>query len=103
MPQTTSNPRFEKDPAATRDFSVTWEISEIVAGGATLSSLAVTATPVGLTVGATGVVSPVGTVRLSGGAIGTTYEVAFAGTFSNGEIDVQRILLAIKEIPVGLP
>ena len=103
MPQTTTNPRFEKDPGATRDLSVTWENSEIVAAGATLSTLAVTSTPVGLTVGATGVASPVGTVRLSGGSVGVTYEVAFAGTFSDGQIDVQRILLAIREIPVGLP
>lgn len=103
MPQTTNNPRFQKDPAATRDLSVTWENSEIVAAGATLSSLAVTVTPSGLTAGAGSVSGAIGTVRLSGGTVGTTYEVAFAGTFSNGEIDVQRILLAIKEIPVGLP
>jgi hypothetical protein len=101
--RTTTSPRFQKDPSATRDFSVTWEDSEIVAGGATLSSLSVSASPAGLTVGATGVSGAIGTVRLSGGALGTTYEVAFSATFSNGEIDVQRILVTIREIPVGLP
>jgi len=100
---TTTNPRFQKDPAATRDYGVTWEDSEIIAAGATLASVAVTATPAGLTVGTTSVSGAVGTARLSGGTLGTTYEVAYAGTFSDGQIDVQRILVTIREIPVGLP
>lgn len=101
---TTDNPRFVKDPAATRNFSVTWAESEIVTvAGATLSSVAATATPSGLTVGATSVAGAIGTVLLSGGTLGETYEVAFAGTFSNGEIDVQRLLITIREVPAGLP
>lgn len=103
MPQTTNNPRFEKDPLGKRYFSVTWEDSEIIASGATLVSVAASATPAGLTVGATGVSGAVGTVLLSGGTLGTTYEVALIGTFSNGEEDPQRILVSIRELPVGLP
>ena len=45
----------------------------------------------------------VGSALISGGTLGDTYEVAFAGTFSNGEIDVQRLLITIREIPGGLP
>lgn len=103
MSQTTTNPRFQKDPGSSRIFSVTWEDSEIIAGGATLSSVAVTSTPAGLTVGAGSVAGAVGSALVSGGTLGDTYEVAFAGTFSNGEIDVQRLLITIREIPVGLP
>lgn len=102
MPLTTDNNRFRKDPAATRDYSVDWADSAIVLQGATLASVAVTATPVGLTVGATATSGSIGTVRLSGGTLGTTYEAAFAGTFSDGQIDVQRLLISIEEIPSGL-
>lgn len=103
MAQTTTNPRFQKDPDASRIFSVTWADSEIIAGGATLVSVAVTSTPAGLTVGPGSVAGAIGSALISGGTLGTTYEAVFAGTFSNGEIDVQRLLITIREIPVGLP
>lgn len=104
MPTTTDNPRFSKDPNSTRKFGVDWTQSEIVTGGATLSSVTATATPAGLTVTSPGTVSgAVGTVLIAGGTTGTTYEVAFSGTFSDSQIDVQRILIAVREIPVGLP
>lgn len=102
MPQTTTNPRFAKDPSATRDFSVDWADVLIDKPGVTLSSLACSVSPSGLTLGSTSTSGTLGTCRISGGTLGTMYEVAFAGTFSNGEIDVQRILINVQEIPVGL-
>ena len=103
MAQTTDNPRFQKDPLAKRFFSVTWENSEIIAGGATLVSAVVIITPVGLTAGAATVSGTVASALFEGGTLGTTYEAAIVGTFSNAEEDPQRILITIREIPVGLP
>lgn len=102
MPSTTTNPRFDKDPGSTRDFSVDWTDLLTLKPGVSLSSVAVAVTPSGITVGTTGTSGAVGTARLSGGTAGTTYEAAFSGTFSNGEIDVQRILIAVRKLPTGL-
>lgn len=100
---TTISARFEKDPNSTRDFSVDWDAILGRKPGVALSSVSATATPAGLTVGSTGVSGTIGSVRLSSGVLGTTYEVAIAGTFDNGEIDVQRLLITIRKQPTGLP
>lgn len=102
MPSTQLSPYFDKDPGSTRLFGVDWQDILALKPGVTLTGLNVTATA-GITVGATSVSGTIGSVLLSGGTAGTAYDVAFAGTFSNGEIDVQHIIVTVKEIPVGLP
>ena len=101
--ETQASPYFQKDPLATRSFSVTWEHSELITEqGLTLSSVSVTAITSGITVGATAVVSPVASALISSGTNGTSYEIAYAGTFSDGQIDVQRIIVQVEKIPTGL-
>lgn len=102
MPSTQSSPYFVKDPASVRDFAVDWSDWLLLKTGVTLSSVAVTA-GAGITVDSSSVDGNQGIARLSGGTIGAAYDVAFAGTFSNGEIDVQHIIITINEIPIGLP
>lgn len=102
MPSTTSNPRFTKDPSSMRDFSVDWADWLADKSGVTLTALSCAVTPAGLTLGAQSVSGTVGTCRTSAGTAGTQYEVAFSGTMSNGEIDVQRILITVQKIPTGL-
>ena len=100
---TTISARFEKDPNSTRDFSVDWADILGRKPGVALSSVSATVAPVGLTIGATSVSGTIGTVRLSSGTLATTYELSMAGTFDNGEIDVQRLLITIRKQPTGLP
>ena len=102
--ETQTSPYFDKDPDSERVFSVTWEHSELVTEQAlTLVSVAVTAVTPGITVGATSVTSPIANALLSGGTANTSYEVAYEGTFSDGQIDVQRLIIMVKKLPTGLP
>lgn len=102
--ETQESPYFKKDPDSTRSFSVTWENSELVTEQAlTLASVAVTAVTAGITVGATAVAAPVASALISGGSANTSYEVEYKGTFSDGQIDVQRIIVQVEKLPTGLP
>lgn len=102
--ETQESPYFKKDPNSSRSFSVTWEFSELVTEqGLTLASVSVTAVTSGITIGATAVVSPVASALISGGTANTSYEISYAGTFSDGQIDVQRLIIQVEKLPTGLP
>lgn len=94
----TTNPQFTLAPGAKRALGVTWR--ELLPDGVTLSSLAVSISPTGLTLGTPSVSDPIGSCTFQAGsseAIGTLYTADFAGTWSDGQIDVRTLYITIAK------
>ncbi len=100
----TTSPYFEKDPLAEKRITVDWTDWLAWKPGVTLVSATVSVTVgSGLTVTSPATISgATATTEASGGTIDTSYEVIFAATMSNGEVDVQRLIVRVRKIPVGL-
>ena len=89
-----NSPYFEKDPLAEKLITVEWADWLAWKPGVTLVSPTVK-TPATIS-------GTTATTEASAGTDDTSYEVAFLGTMSNGEVDVQRVIVRVRKIPVEL-
>jgi hypothetical protein len=86
-------PKFTKDPSALLDYAIDWE--DWLEGTDTVAS-AVWTVPTGLALEDQIETDTVSTIWLSGGVLGTKYNVACLMTTTDGRIDERTITISIK-------
>lgn len=88
-------PTETKDPDETKRFRVNWT-ARLSPSGATLSSVAWSATPSGLTLSGPTNTTLVATTLVAGGVLGTTYQLLCRATTSDSQVLDHTVTILVQ-------